>query len=336
MNLKDLPKIELHRHLDCSMRFSTMLELLNIDTSSASVKLITLKKKYLIESPHKNLAEVIIKFKVAQELLKGKSILKRLAFECIEDAYYDGIKIIELRYSPDYIKEVNPELSFLEIHEALLEGALLGQAKYKIAFGFIIIIQRTLTVERAQQTMNFALFKNIKIIGVDLADVEDFPALPFLKLFEKASEENLSITIHAGEVPTQKSIENIKEAILQFNVRRIGHGIQSIKSPEICNLIIDKKIPLEICPSSNVLTQGVKTISDHPVKKLWDMGVPITLNTDDPGIFNINLTHEYELVQKIFQFTENDFIKMNKIAFENSFIPKVELQNFNTTFILNT
>lgn len=292
------------------------------------------EKEYLIQEPFKDLGEVLRKFKRAQTFLKTEKNLERLAFECIEDAYLDGIRVIELRYSPTYVQEVNPDLSFAQIHNAFVKGIIDATRKYPMAIGIILIIQRTLGTDVAAKVTEFALSKPAMLVGLDLADNEECDAKPFLPYFKMAKAAGLKLTLHAGEMPTEKSIMNIKEAVEIFQVDRVGHGIQAINSNEICELLIKKQIPLEICPTSNYLTQGVSAIQAHPVRKLWEKGVLLTLNTDDPGIFNIDLSNEYKVVYENFNFTEKEFKKMNKYAFEKSFIAPEILSHFKHFFAL--
>lgn len=336
MNFKTFCKVELHHHLDCSMRFSTMLELaLNDSNYKKNLSLAQekmLEKEYLIQEPFKDLGEVLRKFKNAQTFLKSEIILERLAYECIEDAFLDGVKVLELRYSPAYVQEVNLDLSYHQIHHAFYSGVMNACKKYPMAIGFIIIIQRNLSTEVAEKVADFAFSKPPLMVGLDLADNEEFDSMPYLPIFKKAKLNGIKLTLHAGEMPTAQSQKNIKDAIEIFQVDRIGHGIQSIKSKEICDLLIQKQIPLELCPTSNVLTQGVIEIRQHPIRKLWDQGIPLTLNSDDPGIFNIDLSGEYELVHNHFHFVESDFKKMNQIAFEKSFIPDEVLKNYKHFF----
>lgn len=324
MDFKKLPKVELHRHLDCSMRFTTLVEIADevgilLPKSEAEQRAM-----FLITEPMVDLAAVLNKFKAAQKALASEVILERLAFECVEDAFHENIQVLELRYAPTFIQEGHPNLSFDQIHRALAKGVARARTKYPVKAGFIAIFQRTLPVSVAENVLDFVLNHKENFIGVDLADNEmDFDAKPFAKLFQKAKVQGLGITVHAGEPNMPKAAQNVREAIDLLGADRIGHGLQIYKDPEILKYVVSKKIPLELCLTSNYLTQAVPTLADHPIKKLDEAGVLVTLSTDDPGIFDLSLTGEYALAHKYFGFSEKDFSRFNQNARAASFIKGV-------------
>jgi adenosine deaminase len=327
--LKKIPKVELHRHLDCSMRFSTMVDIaksLGLVNPKSEEELNQFRADYLITEPFKDLAVVLKKFGWAQKLLKSENILERLVFECVEDMFNDGIRVGELRYSPNFIQGANPLLSFEQIHSSLCIGLEKALKQYPMAVGMIVIVQRTLDLPSAKKVLEFVFNRPKYVYGIDMADDENRDAKPFRALFSEAKKRGFKLTMHAGEMPTQKSIDNISMAINEFDVDRIGHGVQSYQDEKTCNLLIAKKIPLELCPTSNVLTQAVLDLKHHPVRKLYDRGILVTVSTDDPGIFDLDLTGEYEKLEEVHGFTEKEFLQMNKVAFEASFIP-IEIKN---------
>jgi adenosine deaminase len=197
-----------------------------------------------------------------------------------------------------------------------------------MAVGLIVIIQRTLDLPSANKVLDFVLTKPKYVYGIDMADDENLDAKPFLPLFQQAKKQGFKLTMHAGEMPTAKSIANIVLAVNEFAVDRVGHGVQSIHDDKVCQLLIDKKIPLELCPTSNVLTQAVNDINHHPIKKLFDRGVLVTVSTDDPGIFDLDLTGEYKKLHAVHGITESDFAQMNRVAFRASFVPDKIKNNF--------
>lgn len=335
IDFQKLPKVELHRHFDCSMRFTTMLEIaqsMGLVEANTESDVNKFREEYLITKPFKDLNEVLKKFVFAQKLLSSEEILERLAFECVEDMYNDGIRVVDLRYSPNFIQGANLSLSFEQIHNALCAGLIKALKLYPMAVGLIIIIQRTLDLSSANKVLDFVLSKPKYVYGIDMADDETRDAKPFLPLFLEAKEQGFKITMHAGEMPMQKSIDNIVLSVNEFGVDRIGHGVQSIHDDKVCQLLIDKKIPLELCPSSNVITQAVADYNHHPIKKLYDRGVLVTVSTDDPGIFDFNLTSEYKKLHSVHGLTEKDFAQMNRVAFAASFVPEYIKNEFKDLF----
>lgn len=324
-----IPKVELHRHLDCSMRFSTMIEVANSIGLELPKTAIELKKFFLIEEPMKDLASVLSKFMAAQKLLHSEEVLTRLAFEACEDAFNDGIKIIEFRYAPTFIHDGHPKLSFEKIHQAFLKGIKLAEQKFDIAVGLICIIQRTKSIDVARQVADFAIENKESFIALDLADNEDgFEPSQFAPVFEKAKNAGLHITVHSGEAPTPKSPQWVKDSISILGAERIGHGIQIINNMEILHFVRDHQIPLEVCPISNWLTQAFSNHQSHPIRQLINAGIRTTINSDDPGIFNIRLSDDYEILQKYHSFNLADFKQCNLNAAESSFIPHQKIQKY--------
>ena len=172
---------------------------------------------------------------------------------------------------------------------------------------------------------DFALEHRDSFIALDLADDEDAaPAKAFAPVFQKAHEKGLHITIHAGESNSPTSPQNVIDAIETLHAQRIGHGLQIIKSAKALQLVKQKRIPLELCVTSNWLTNAVSDLSQHPIRELIAAGILICLNSDDPGIFGIDLTNDYHLLQQQYGFQQIDFDRANDIAAQASFIPLVD------------
>lgn len=319
--IRALPKVDLHRHLDCSMRWSTLLEIATTLKLDFPKKTDEQYKHFLVTEPMVNLEAVLNKFLTAQKLLASEEILERLAYEVCEDAVNDGIHLMELRYAPTFINSGHSHLTFDKIHQAFLKGLAKAQKKWPIKTGLICIVQRTLDVKEAEQVSEFAIENKKTFLALDLADNEDgFEPARFAKLFTKAKSAGLHITVHSGESPSPKAGQWVKDSIEILGAERIGHGVQVINYPEVMKLLIEKQIPLEVCPYSNWLTQAFPKLADHPLKKLKDKGVLVTLNSDDPGMFASTLSDDYLIAQNELGFTLKDFQDCYKTSVEKSFI----------------
>lgn len=324
--IRDLAKIDLHRHLDCSVRWSTIVELLGPQIGKTQKDL---RSEYLILEPMLDLGSVLRKFTQLQKILSSEEILERLGFEACEDAFNEGIRLLELRYSPTFIQEKNPHLSFEKIHMALIRGVQKAQRLYPLAAGIICIIQRTKSFKVAEDVCSFAIEHKDTIIGLDLADDEkNADPKTFASLFNKAKAQGLGITVHSGETPDDLSALWVRDSVEILEADRIGHGVQIIRNPSMVKFIAEKKIPLEVCLISNYLTQAFPNYNSHPLRKLYDEGVLVTLNSDDPGIFNTTLTDEYQIAQDYHSFTKEDFININRVAYAASFIPESQKKKF--------
>lgn len=316
-----IAKAELHRHLELCLRPDTIWELapqFGINLKSQQ----EFQDRFMILEPMKDLGTVLNKFLDTQKLLATEAILERISFEACEDAFKnDGIRILELRYAPTFI-QLNHDLSFDQIHQAIVRGILKAEAIYPMAVGLICIVQRVLPIATAANVIDFAIENKQTFVGVDLADNEDgFDSKPFAPLFLKAKKAGLGITIHSGEAPNPKAPKWVLDAVDVLQASRIGHGVQIYQDPKITSTIVERGIVLELCPTSNMLTNAVPELKNHPLKNLFEAGVKVTVNTDDPGIFNTNLNREYRIVHEILGMPLADLEKCAQTAAEASFIP---------------
>lgn len=323
--IRSLPKVDLHRHLDCSMRWSTLLEIANTLKIEMPKNPVALRKHFLVTEPMVNLEAVLNKFLIAQKVLASEEILERLAYEVCEDAFNDGVRILELRYAPTFISSGHPNLTFEKIHQALLRGIEKAKSKWPMAVGLICILQRILDLKTAEHVTDFAIENKKTFLALDLADNEEgFEPKPFAPMFAKAKKNGLHITIHSGEAPNPKAVQWMKDSIDILGAERIGHGIQCINDIAFMERLKKENIVLEVCPYSNYLTQAFKTYESHPLKKLYDFGLPLTICSDDPGIFASTLSDDYLIANQFQNFGADEFNQCNETAYQNSFISKLE------------
>lgn len=320
-----LPKIDLHRHLDCSMRWSTLLEIATTLKLDFPAQPAFQQKHFLVTEPMVNLEAVLNKFLIAQKVLASEEILERLAFEACEDAFNDGVRIIELRYAPTFISDGHSSLTFEKIHEAFLKGIARAQKQMPIAAGLICILQRILSLDKVERVTQFAIENKKTFLALDLADNEEgFEPKKFAPYFKSAQAVGLRTTIHSGEAPNPLAAQWIRDSVEVLGAERIGHGIQAINDPQVIELLKSKNILLEVCPYSNYLTQAFKTYGEHPLRRLFDLGVPLSLNSDDPGMFASTLSDDYLIAHRYQNFGAAEFAACNQNAYRHSFIAESE------------
>ena len=172
--------------------------------------------------------------------------------------------------------------------------------------------------EWGEQTLDFYKRRpDPRIVGIDLAGPESFDTIaPFAPVFSKAKSLGLHLTAHSGEFC---GAEHVKETINLLNVERVGHGIGAVSDPQLIETLIQRNIPLEICPTSNSKLGAVANLAEHPLRKLYDLGVPIVIGTDDPAFFGNTLVDEYELLRKQFGFNDDEIGKLIRNSFNYSF-----------------
>lgn len=290
------------------------------------------KDRVLLTKPERDLKTALSKFLIIQKCFKDEQFIERLAYEYIEDAYRQGVRVLELRYSPSFIQSGNNKLSFEKIHELINSGVSRAK-KYDIEVGIIGLIGRNDPMELATKVCDFIVRNRDSFIGIDLADNEqDFDCKPFAPLFAKARDNGMNITIHAGEAIYPGNTQSVIDAIEILGATRIGHGIQIINDKKAIDVVLKNDILLEVCPTSNYLTGSVASIEEHPLKKLMNCGVKVSINSDDPGIFDCPISGEYEVLHKHCGFSKEDFAKCNRDAFEKTFIEKSKVSRFEDIF----
>jgi len=320
-SLEKMEKAELHRHLELCLRPDTIWELapqFGIHLKSQR----EFQDRFMILEPMKDLGTVLNKFLDTQKLLASPEILERISFEACEDAYKnEGIRILELRYAPTFI-QTGHSMSFEQIHEAIVKGIERAEKTYPMAVGLICIVQRILPVKEAEKVIDFAIAHKQTFVGLDLADNEEgFDSKPFAPSFNKGRKAGLGITIHSGEAPHPKSPKWVMDAIEVLGAERIGHGVQIYRDESVMKSVRERGVVLELCPTSNMLTNAIPQLVDHPLKKLFDAGIAVTVNTDDPGIFNTNLNREFRIAHEIIGLSMQDLETCAHTAAERSFIP---------------
>ena len=306
-----MKKVELHLHLDGSIRPSTISEILNINLEEA-------KKLSTIETKCASLKEYLTKFDIPLKIMQTKENLERVAFELAQDLQKDDVIYAEIRFAPN--KHLKSGLTLDEVVTAILKG--LSQVPIKT--NLILCMMRGDSYEQNLKVIKLAKkYLNHGVVAIDLAGSEaSYPVNLYQELFEIAQKENIPFTIHAGEADGPLSVINA----INLGAKRIGHGVRAIESEKSLKLIKEKNITLEVCPKSNLDTNMYEKLSNHPIKKLYDMGLLVTINTDNRTVSNTNLTKSYQDLQEVFSFTKQDFLKMYENALQSAFLNQAEIE----------
>lgn len=326
-SFSELVKVELHCHLELAFRPATLKQWAReagLDVQREG----DFARRFLIREPMQDLPAVLNKFLGVRDLLASEAMLEQLAFEVCEDMHVEhGVRVLELRYAPSFLLDKHRHLEADRLQAAILRGCARAEALYPIATGLICILQRTHSAQENARWLDFAIAHKEGFVGMDLADNEvDCDPEPFIPLFLRAKRAGFGITIHAGEPAVPGIARNIVTAIESMGADRIGHGVQAIHDPAVMRLLAERRIPLELCPTSNWLTQAVPSLEEYPLLRLRDAGVRVTVNTDDPGIMDTNLTREYQRMTQHLGATVADFEQFNAWALEASFIDHEKIQ----------
>lgn len=305
MNYYDIPKVELHVHLDGSMKPETVASILNMDLDEV-------KKEMTVTEDCHDLNEYLTKFALPIKALNSRENLYRAARELALDLKLENVVYAEVRFAP--MQHVSTSLSKEDIVESVLEGF---KSVDGIIVNTILCMMRNASFETNLEVIDLASkYAKKGVVGIDLAGAEAlYKTSSFKDLFDIANKNNLMITIHAGEADGVSSIESA----LNFNARRIGHGIRIVEDMTLLDRTINEHICFEVCPTSNVQTLAAPDIKNHPIDLLYKKGALVSINTDNRTVSNTSLEHEYEVLSKTFGYKVSDFIKMNEYAIESSF-----------------
>lgn len=308
MNLKDLPKIELHLHLDGSLNIEEVAKIKGISDYDARRELMPVKEPG-------SLSEYLNYFTMPIELLKSKDNINLLCKRLCDDLAEDNVLYAELRFAP--FQHVG-ELSLEEVVASVIDASRTDRLKINI----ILCMMRNSSFEENKEIIDLAYkYLGKGVVAIDLAgDESKYETKDFERLFKLASKRGLPFTIHAGEAVGHESVD----AAISFGAKRIGHGIKSLESLATIDKLIDKNIVLEICPTSNVQTGAVSSIKAHPLKNFEALGVMYTISTDNRAVSNISLSGEYFKLIDNNVLSLSEIIESNKTAINCSFLPKAE------------
>jgi adenosine deaminase len=320
--LFELPKTDLHVHLDGSLRVKTAVELAKAkDIPLPSNNEDEVKDFLSVKEQVENLKAYIDKFDFTLKLLQDVESLRRVAYELAEDASKENVTYMEVRYSP--ILHQQEGLSLPQIVDAVLDGLREAERDFPIRCGVIICGIRSIDPATSVRLAELAVqYKRKGVVGFDLAGSEyNYPAKDHAKAFYLIRKNCVNCTAHAGEAYGPDSIH---QAIHACGAHRIGHGTRLIEDDDLLNYVCDHRIPLEICLTSNVQTKSVLRIEHHPFKKYLDRQLRVTLNTDNRLISDTTMTDELWLAVQTWDL---DFAQVKKVilnGFKSLFVSFAE------------
>ena len=316
--LRQLPKAELHCHLDGSLRPETMIELAReLDRPMPAPDAASLRE-YMTVDDARNLEDYLERFAITLSVMQTERALERIAYELAEDAAHDGVRYIEVRYAP--VLNVREGLSLEQAVEAPLRGLARAEADHGIKGRVIVTAIRNMAPSVSQELAELAVaFKRQGVVGFDLAGGEaGNPAKAHRKAFEHARCHDLACTCHAGE---GDGADSVREAVHVCGADRIGHATRLIEDTSLTDYCNDRRIALEICLTSNVQTRAAESYATHPFREYYDRGLNVVLNTDNRLMSNVTLTDEYMHAAQSLHFNFDELARVALNGFESCFLP---------------
>ncbi len=311
--LEDLKKIELHCHLDGSVRPSTVSEVLGLPIEKV-------EREMCFKESRKDLNEYLSKFDLPLSIMQDKEGLIRVSRELAEDMKKDNIIYAEVRFAPH--KSTLKDLTLDEVVESALEGFNQVQG---IKIRVILCMMRNFDFDTNLEVIELAeRFIGKGVCAIDLAGAEGmYPTRDFEELFYEARKRGIPFTIHAGEAD---GIESIKSAI-HFGTKRLGHGVRVVEDTDLLEFTCNNHILFEVCPTSNIQTGASPSFKDHQLRTLFDEECDCLINTDNRTVSNTTLNKEISIMMKEQGYTIKDIKTMIKRSVKYTFLSKEEQED---------
>lgn len=310
--IRALPKAELHLHLEGTVDPETLVELSNRhDPNPITIKEATQLYEYA------DFNGFLMAFKAVTQRLLAAEDFDLVTYRMIERLSKQRVVHAEVYVSVGVVYWRQHD--FEPLFEGIERGRERGERDFGVSVLWIFDAVRHFGTEAAKRVFDLAVrYKDRHVVGVGIGgDEQRGPAEQFRDLYRHAADNGLRLTAHAGESTGPESIW----AALNIGAERLGHVLSAIHDPDLIEVLAQRQIPVEVCISSNLRTGCLPKIEEHPVRRLFDAGIPVTLNTDDPAMFHTSVTHEYELAQDVFGFTDEHIRELARNSLEASFLP---------------
>jgi adenosine deaminase len=310
MEITQLPKIELHLHLDCSLGYEVVHQLDQTITPE------TYRRQFIAPAVCTNLADYIARADKAVALMQTQEALRLVTLNVFSQLQKDHVIYAEIRFAP--LKHLQKGLTPDQVVAAVDSAVDEGIKTTGIRVGIILCTLRHFSKEQSLETVKLVeKFRNKHVVGFDIAGNEaGYPIKNHIAAFHYANAHGIPCTAHAGEAAGSKSVW---ETLNNFHPTRIGHGVRSIEDPTLTRYLRESNILLEVCPSSNLQTNMYPDLAHHPVDSLHKLKVPVSISTDCRTISNTTLDREYTLLQQQFHWTSADFLTANLQAVDHAF-----------------
>jgi len=319
-----LPKVDLHRHLEGSLRLDTMLEIARAhDLDVPRQDPVALKRLVQVSSqdPY-TYQNFLSKFTTLRKFFRSPEIIRRVTREAIFDAAEDNLRYLELRFTPVALSKL-AGFPMREVMEWVIQAAREAELRSGLKTRLIASFNRHESFELAKKVVALAADCLVDgVVGLDVAgDEANYPVTPFGPLMKDARQAGLRLTVHAGE---WGGASNVRQAILDFECERIGHGVRVMEDPETVALAGERGTVFEVCPTSNYQSGVFDSLQSHPLKRMLEAGLAVTLNTDDPGVSDIRLSNELMISGEQLSISPAELHGMTINAIQASFLDPEE------------
>ena len=313
MDCKTLPKVELHLHLDCSLSYAVVSRLNPAITREEYLH------DFIAPARCTNLADFLTRALKSIALMQTEEGLRLVTFDVFEQLQRDNVLYAEIRFAP--LLHTEKGLTAENVVEIVEEATAKASPATGIEARLILCTLRHFSAEQSLQTVKLVeRFKGTQVAALDIAgDEAGCPLDAHIPAFQYAAQNGIPRTAHAGEA---SGAQSVWETLNALRPSRIGHGVRSIEDPALIAHLRKEHIHLEVCPTSNLQTNIYDSYADHPINRLYDAGLSLSVNTDARTITDISLAQEYEKLHQVFAWDSEHFLQCNLNAIRSSFLPE--------------
>lgn len=313
--IRNLPKVEQHVHIVGSTRPETLLWLTEDGGLDKPFKTRREARKLF---QYKSFPQFIDVYCAVVDCITKESQLERITYEMLESDARCNVKYVEASFSaPDHVIR---GLDYGKLLDAVNGGISRARMDFGIECNVRVDLVRNYGPKKGMEVLNWIDSKSDNVISIDLGGSEErFPAKPYRPVYQRAKKMNLHLVAHAGEAA---GAESIWQAVNELEVERIGHGVAAIDEPKLMEHLKKRNIAIEACPTSNVRTRVVNSLKNHPIKAFHNLGLAVTVNTDDPSMFGTDMNNEYLQLHNQLGFSVPELFKLSLNAVDSSFLPE--------------
>lgn len=289
---RQLPKVDLHRHLEGAMRLETLMEIVKVHGVTLPLRPDLRSLVQMQPDDALIFSSFLAKFQILRLFYRAPEVIMRVAREAVEDAAADGVQYLDMHFTPAALSRYQG-FPLGEVMDWVAASTQEAAARCGMTVRLVASVNRHESVDLAEEVVSCAVERiSAGIVALDLAGNEaEYPATPFAPLFREAKAAGLKIAVHAGE---WGGAGNVRQALEVLQADRIVHGVRVMEDPQVVALAREYGTPFELCLTSNYQTGVIPTLADHPLRGMLSAGLKITLNTDDPSVSAITLSDEYE------------------------------------------
>jgi adenosine deaminase len=324
--IKKLPKVEQHVHIVGSTRPETLLWLAEEGGLDEPFKTPREARRFF---QYKGFPQFIEAYGTIVESITKESQFERITYEMLESDARCNVQYVEASFSaPDHVLS---GLDYGKMLDAINRGVDRARMDFGIECNVRIDLVRNYGPEKGMEVLDWVESKSDNIISIDLGGSEErFPAKQYKSVYQRARSMGLHLVAHAGEAAGP---ESIWQAVNELGVERIGHGLTAVDEPRLLEHLKKRSIAIEMCPTSNVRTRVVRTLRSHPIRVFYDLGLTVTVNTDDPSMFGTDMNNEYLQLHRQLGFSLSELFNLSLNAVNSSFLPEESKSKMRKSFI---